>query len=122
MHLKKCLSCRANSVESFGRSIFNRGSALFGLYFSRGTPSGHCLEALPRGTASRHCLETLPSTPDDSGIKMAVLTGLSHTTSSSSSLGPTSAPPPPPSRLLQLLMKIWPSAPRDCLEGVPRLK
>ena len=33
-----------------GPTNFNRGSALFGLYFNRGTASRHCPEGLPRGT------------------------------------------------------------------------
>ena len=37
---------------NIGPTNFNRGSALFGLYFNRGTASGHCLEALPRGSCS----------------------------------------------------------------------
>ena len=33
-----------------GPTNFNRGGALFGLYFNRGTASRHCPEGLPRGT------------------------------------------------------------------------
>ena len=33
-------------VFIFGPTNFNRGSALFGLYFNRGTASRHCPEAL----------------------------------------------------------------------------
>ena len=35
---------------NIGPTNFNRGSALFGLYFNRGTASRHCPEGLPRGT------------------------------------------------------------------------
>ena len=33
-----------------GPTKFNRGGALFGLYFNRGTASRHCPEGMPRGT------------------------------------------------------------------------
>ena len=40
----------AIQINFKGPTNFNRGSALFGLYFNRGTASRHCPEGLPRGT------------------------------------------------------------------------